>query len=257
MLTSIVISLYILAVGLIINQLYKNNNSNNFLIIGLLISAIILHLIDLNKIISDNGIAFGIANSIFVTTWTIGLLTLIVFIKKDIRFLAAIIYILLILILLAIQFFPDTNTKIITIDFASHILISILSYSILTLVFVHSILLLMQDRHLHEKNINLFTQKFPSLQTMEELFFHMLYFGFVLLSLSLLSGFVFLEDIFAQHLAHKTVLSIIAWIIFAVLIVGHKTLGWRSKTAFIFYQIGFILLITSYFGSKFVLEKLL
>jgi ABC-type uncharacterized transport system permease subunit len=81
--------------------------------------------------------------------------------------------------------------------------------------------------------------------------------GFVLLTLSLVSGFAFLEDMFAQHLVHKTVLSTLAWIVFGALLVGRFRYGWRGRTAIIWTLGGFVILILAYFGTKAVLELIL
>ena len=68
---------------------------------------------------------------------------------------------------------------------------------------------------------------------------------------------VFLEDMFAQHLVHKTVLSISAWWLFSILLWGHHKLGWRSQTATRLTLAGFAVLMLAYFGSKLVLEVIL
>jgi len=81
--------------------------------------------------------------------------------------------------------------------------------------------------------------------------------GFVLLSMALVTGAVFLEDIFAQHLVHKTTLSIVAWCVFAILLWGRWRFGWRGRTAIRWTIGGFIFLMLAYFGSKFVLELVL
>jgi ABC-type uncharacterized transport system permease subunit len=78
--------------------------------------------------------------------------------------------------------------------------------------------------------------------------------GFVLLSLALVTGALFLEDIFAQHLVHKTILSIVAWVVFAILLWGRWRFGWRGRTAIRWTIGGFVFLMLAYFGSKFVLE---
>jgi len=70
-------------------------------------------------------------------------------------------------------------------------------------------------------------------------------------------GFAFLDDIFAQHLVHKTVLSMLAWVIFAFLLWGRYTYGWRGKKAIKLSLGGFVFLMLSYFGSKFVSELIL
>jgi ABC-type uncharacterized transport system permease subunit len=56
---------------------------------------------------------------------------------------------------------------------------------------------------------------------------------------------------------HKTALSIVAWLIFATLVFGRRTFGWRGKQAITPTQVGFGILVVAYYGSKFVLERLL
>jgi ABC-type uncharacterized transport system permease subunit len=79
----------------------------------------------------------------------------------------------------------------------------------------------------------------------------------VLLTVSLVTGFVFLENLFAQHLAHKTILSMAAWGVFAVLLWGRMVHGWRGQTAIRWTLSGFAALLLGYFGSKVVLELIL
>lgn len=138
-----------------------------------------------------------------------------------------------------------------------HILTSLLAYSILGLAALQAILLAIQDHHLRNRQPGGFIRALPPLQTMEALLFQMIGAGFTLLTLALVTGFVFLEDIFAQHLVHKTVLSIAAWLVFAVLIWGRWRFGWRGRTAIRWTIGGFIFLMLAYFGSKFVLELVL
>jgi ABC-type uncharacterized transport system permease subunit len=92
---------------------------------------------------------------------------------------------------------------------------------------------------------------------MESLLFQMIATGYALLTLALVTGILFLEDIFAQHLVHKTVLSIIAWLVFGILLWGRWRFGWRGRVAIRWTIGGFIFLMLAYFGSKFVLELVL
>ncbi len=138
-----------------------------------------------------------------------------------------------------------------------HILSSILAFSILNIAAIQAVLLALQDRQLHRHGSNRFIRSFPPLQTMESLLFQMIAAGLMLLTVSLASGLFFVQDLFAQHLAHKTILSIFAWILFAVLLIGRMVFGWRGKTAIRWTLGGFISLMLAYFGSKMVLEVLL
>jgi ABC-type uncharacterized transport system permease subunit len=81
--------------------------------------------------------------------------------------------------------------------------------------------------------------------------------GFVLLTLALLTGFIFVTNLFEQHLFHKTVLSLAAWVLFGILLIGRTRYGWRGRAAVRWALSGFAMLTLAYFGSKFVLETVL
>ncbi|MFO8023961.1 inner membrane protein YpjD [Thiohalophilus sp.] len=138
-----------------------------------------------------------------------------------------------------------------------HILVSILAYSLLSIAVVQAILLYFQDAHLHNKQPGGIVRALPPLETMETMLFQMIGLGFIVLSISLFSGGLYLEDILAQHLVHKTVLSIIAWILFGILLWGRVQFGWRGRIAIRWTIAAFIALMLAYFGSKFVLELVL
>lgn len=139
----------------------------------------------------------------------------------------------------------------------AHIIFSVLAYGVITIAVVQSILLLLQEQKLRQRPVSPWLYAFPPLQTMESLLFSFLWAGWLLLSLSLFTGWLFLEDIFAQHLAHKTLLSCLAWLIFAVLLWGRYRLGWRGQKAIRLTLVGFFLLMLAYFGSKLVREFIL
>jgi ABC-type uncharacterized transport system permease subunit len=138
-----------------------------------------------------------------------------------------------------------------------HILCSLLAYSILGLAVLQAILLSIQDRHLRNRQPGGFIRALPPLAVMESLLFQMIATGFALLTLALVTGILFLEDIFAQHLVHKTTLSIIAWVVFGILLWGRWRFGWRGRIALRWTIGGFVFLMLAYFGSKFVLELVL
>ena len=140
----------------------------------------------------------------------------------------------------------------------SHILLSILAYGLLTIAMFQSLLLLLQDHQLKQKRLSsLAVRSFPPLQTMESLLISFIWAGWLLLSLSLLSGWIFLDNLFSQHLAHKTFLSLVAWVVFGILLWGRHRLGWRGHTAVRWTLAGFLLLMLAYFGSKLVREFIL
>ena len=95
--------------------------------------------------------------------------------------------------------------------------------------------------------------------TLEALLFRILTLGFVLLTLTLATGFVFSEELFgkAVRFNHKTVFGIISWVIFAALLYGRYAWGWRGRKALRWTLAGFAALLLAYVGSMFVLEVIL
>ncbi len=138
-----------------------------------------------------------------------------------------------------------------------HIAFSILAYSLLSIAAVQAVLLAVQEKHLRDRRPGGFIRALPPLETMESLLFQIIGLGFTLLTLALIKGFIFLDNIFAQHLVHKTVLSLVAWGVFAILLWGRWRFGWRGRIAIRWTLAGFAILALGYFGSKLVLELIL
>jgi len=152
---------------------------------------------------------------------------------------------------------PEATGTIIDTPLQIHIVLSILSYGLLTVAAFQAIFLSIQEKQLHNRQLSGLINYLPPLQVMELLLFRVLSLGLFLLTFALATGFIFLDNIFAQHLAHKTLLSILAWLVFATLIVGRHYLGWRGQQAVKWTHAGYVSLMLAYFGSKFVLERLL
>jgi ABC-type uncharacterized transport system permease subunit len=138
-----------------------------------------------------------------------------------------------------------------------HIMLSILAYSLFTLAALQALLLANQHSALHKRRPSAFAHILPPLQDMETLLFRMIGAGFILLTLALVTGFMYLENIFSQHLVHKTVLSIVAWMVFAALLIGRFSMGWRGQTAVRWTLSGFAVLLLAFIGSKIALEWVL
>ncbi len=145
-----------------------------------------------------------------------------------------------------------------------HVVIAILAYSILTIAAFHAVLMALQESRLHTRGskpgwLGGALDALPALLTMEKLLFRLIGIGFILLSLTVLSGVVFSEQLFgrAMKFDHKTVFALLSWMLFAALLAGRRWRGWRGKTALRFTLAGFATLVLAYVGSHFVLEVLL
>ena len=147
--------------------------------------------------------------------------------------------------------------------FAAHVLIAMLAYAFFAIAAAHAVLMAVAERRLHRRGVNAGEAAAPAglppLLTMERLLFQMLGTGFVFLTLTVVSGIVFSEEIFgrALKLDHKTVFGLLAWLIFAVLLFGRRAYGWRGRTALNGTFAGFGALLLAYIGSRFVLEVVL
>ncbi len=135
-----------------------------------------------------------------------------------------------------------------------HIILSLLAYATLTLAALQTLSYAATDRSLHQGRHPRGT---PPLQVMEDLVFRLVSIGFVLLCTSIATGFLFVDDFFAQHLAHKTILSLIACALFGTLAAGRLLRGWRGRTAVRWVIWAYVSLLLAYFGSKLVLEIIL
>lgn len=143
--------------------------------------------------------------------------------------------------------------------FRAHLLVAFSAYSLLTIAALHAILIALAEKHLHKAVPLKVMAGLPPLLTLERLLFRMIQAGFALLTLTVVSGIGFSEEVFgkAMTLNHKTVFGIAAWLIFAALLLGRQVYGWRGRTAIYWTLAGFVSLLLAYEGVKFVMEVLL
>ena len=152
---------------------------------------------------------------------------------------------------------PLPNTELLA--FQIHLLIAIVAYSLFTIASLHVLLMTLLERHLHQGAMPIVLQRLPPLLTMEAMLFRILWTGFVLLTLTLVTGVLFSEELFgkAAKFNHKTVFGFASWLIFAALLGGRYAYGWRGRVAVRWTLAGFFTLVLAYIGSKFVLQVIL
>jgi ABC-type uncharacterized transport system permease subunit len=259
------IAFYLAATGLLIrtfgdDYFQATANRRRWWVVGLGAVAAGLHGMTLLDMCDRAGnVDFSFLSASSLAAWSIVVVFLLTALLRPLDQLGLIIFPLASVIVLLKIALPEEVHRLKTHAWQMnlHILTSMLAYSFLNIAALQSLLVAFQDWSLRSHHTIGFARSLPPLQTMEKLLFQLIGAGFVLLSLSLLTGFVFLEDLFAQHLAHKTVLSILAWLIFAVVLWGRIRLGWRGQIAIRWTLGGFVALMLAYFGSKMVLEWIL
>lgn len=205
-----------------------------------------------------NSFNFSLFSASSLIFWLINAIVLISSLKKELHNLFLLLFPLSALsVLVSISLNNPEWQHSLSYTIAAHVIPALLAYSLLTIASLQALILAYQNRVLRNKNRIASARLLPPLQTMESLLFELLWVGEILLTLAILSGFYFLEDMFAQHLVHKTVFALIAWLIYALLLWGRHQMGWRGNKAIRWALAGFICLMLAYFGSKLVLEIIL
>jgi ABC-type uncharacterized transport system permease subunit len=250
--------LYCLSAFLIFKQL-GTAQRQRWVAMAPAIVAMLLQAMALNTlIIQPQGLNLGFFAAFSLISWLISIQILLSSIYRRIESLGIVVFpISGLASIIASLHFSDHLIHITNHAIQGHVMVSVIAYSLITLGAFQAGLLAYQDRSIRQHQPGGFIRYLPPLHDMETLLFQFLGFGFICLSASLLSGFIYVEDIFAQHLVHKTVLSIVGWIILGVLLFGRFRFGWRGKTAINWTLSAFVFLMLAFFGSKLVLEFIL
>jgi ABC-type uncharacterized transport system permease subunit len=138
-----------------------------------------------------------------------------------------------------------------------HVWFALPAYILLSLAALLASMLWLQERALRRKQIRGWLRTLPPLTQLEQLLFHCITAGFVLLTLAMVTGILFVHSLLNQHLWHKTVLTALSWLVFGWLLFGRWRYGWRGPRAVKFTLSAMALLLLAFFGSKFVLELVL
>lgn len=256
-------ALYLAAAAVIGRELWRGQTQSGSrrlaLVLGL--TAIVLQATLLYaNVRAVGGLNLTLTGAFASVTWVVAALYVLASLSRPVDNLGVIVLPLAAVTVLLEWWAPGgAATRLSSTPQALHILVSILAYSLLCLAAIQSLMLLAQENQLRHKHTQGLIRALPPMQTMEEIMFQMIGLGFVLLTLTLVSGVFFSESVFGTPFAltHHIVLAALGWVVYAVLLLGRWHLGWRGRTAVRFTLGGFALLVLGYFGSKFVLEVVL
>ncbi|WP_041523179.1 cytochrome C assembly family protein [Gilvimarinus agarilyticus] len=252
-------ALYLLAAGYLFLSLWRRQPIHRQRLYLLTAVALIAHGTGCAKlIIQPQGLALNLFPMLSLIFCTVNTVVLLSAARKPLHNLFILLFPLTILAIIASLLPISSNVLLpLTLGLASHVLLSILAYSLLTIATLQALFLAYQNHRLKHKRSLGPSGLLPPLQTMESLLFELLWAGQLLLTGAIISGIIFLDDIFAQHVVHKTVFTLFAWLIYSILLWGRHSLGWRGYTAIRWTLVGFAMLMLAYFGSKIVLEFIL
>lgn len=223
------------------------------------IAALLWHSLTLyDMILTPDGMTLSLGNVASFIGLQLALTALVISFESTLRGLASGLFVLGALAALLTGHPAVSPTgAVMTWQLQAHILISLFAYGLLSIGAIVAIYALVQDYRLHAGRLSAVNRMFAPLETNEKLLYGLAAGGFLVLTLAVFSGFLFVDDLFAQHLSHKTSLSLLALLLFGILLAGRWLAGWRGKLAVYLYLWGFAILGLAYFGSRFVLEQIL
>jgi ABC-type uncharacterized transport system permease subunit len=222
--------------------------------------ALVLHLASLYLItVHDGEFEIGVTAALSLLAWQSALLLWGFSMREKLHPLGGFYYPAAAVLAVIAAVLPTRGNSIPLDDWTIdvHIALSILSAGVLTLASIHAVAIAGLDQVLRNPGNLAMAQRMPTLQTMEHLLFQLIKVGFFLLSLTILSGLLFVHDLFGQHLAQKTFLTLCAWLIFGTLLWGRTRYGWRGRIAIRWTLLGYAMLVAAYIGSKLILEQFL
>lgn len=258
---TLAIASYSIAWLMLIRAMLQRRSHPSTLFKGVLALALTAHGYGLySQIVLPDGYHFGFFKVSSLFFWTANFLILLSSLRKPLQNLFLITVPISIGALFSSLYSETQATPVylkLDASTASHILLSILAYSTMIVATVQTLLLAFQNHQLRHRHPTGVVRLLPPLQTMENLLFELLWVGEILLTMVILTGAFQIENIAAQHLHHKIVFTLLAWLIYAILLWGRHYLGWRGNSAIRWSLSGFISLVLAYLGSKFVLEMIL
>ncbi len=258
-LTTITLLLYIAIAGYQYFLCYKKEDDSRakliawITILPLLCHGWLLHL----SIDTELGQNLNMSNIFSMSFWLIAILIMISSIKRKLGILVMTIlpitgFSLLISQSWGQQYLIDASSS----GYLIHILISITALSVISLAAIQSIFVNILDDQLKQHPAPR-ARGMPALQDMENFLFILVWTGFILLTLSLITAALFMTDTGNEIPMHKPLLAIASWLVFAVFLIGKHLKGWRGKTTVHWTISGFVLLFLAYFGTRTVLEFIL
>lgn len=140
--------------------------------------------------------------------------------------------------------------------FGIHVVFAFLGDASFAMACGIGIMYLIQERNVKSKHLSMLFQKLPSLQTLDEINYHLVTLGFPLLTLSMITGVIWANSAWGTYWRWdpKEVWSLITWLVYALVLHLRLTSGWRGKKAAILSIIGFAIVIFAFFGVSIILK---
>ena len=250
---------YCIALILATSRLFHVDGPNRKLILIISALAVVMHGFALsNSIFTLDGQNFSLTNVISMVNWIIAFTFTVTLPRLKVIVVLPVIYACSIISVALLWLLPPQFITHFELhpEILAHVVLSLMAYSALMIAALYALQLWMIQNKLKTKKM-IMSPSMPPLMTVERQLYHLVVIGFVLLSLSLITGFVFLEDMFIEGKGLKAILSIMAWLVYGAMLWQHYTIGCRIRTAVFYSLSGAGLLSLAYFGARIVKELIL
>lgn len=196
------------------------------------------------------GLNLSISNIFSLTFWIVAIVIVISSTKRKLGILVMVILpisglTLVVSNALAQQYLIDATSPL----YLGHIVISIAAISIISLAAIQSLFVSLLDSRLKQHPAPP-ARGMPALQDMENFLIILIWTGFILLSLSLVTAMLFFIGSEQAVPIFKSMFSVLSWLVFAIFLIGRHFQGWRAKTVTYWAISGFALLFMAYFGTR-------
>lgn len=250
---------YCIALVLVVSRIFHADGPNRRIVAAFAAIAVVLHAAALSQaIFTGDGQNFSLTNVISMVNWIIAFTFTILLFRLKMIIVVPVIYACSIISVALLWLVPPEYITHFELhpDVLSHVVLSLMAYSALMIAALYAIQLAIIQHKLKSKKL-IMSPAMPPLMTVEKQLYHLVIVGVILLSLSLATGFIFLDDMFSEGKGHKAILSIIAWFTYIAMLAQQYWVGCRIRTAVLYTLSGATMLSLAYFGARIVKELIL
>ena len=135
--------------------------------------------------------------------------------------------------------------------FPIHTTLLIFAYAAFFIVFMASVMYLLQERELKLKTFSAFFHRLPSLSAINEIASHAAAIGLTLLSLGLVAGVFWNWSLHGKLWRNdpKEILAVLTWLLYFVLAMYRSTANWRGRRAAWLGVLGFVLVLCTFLAA--------
>jgi cytochrome c-type biogenesis protein CcsB len=194
----------------------------------------------------------NLSESLSFFAWCLTLTFIVALLRFRISVLGAFVLPLVSLLLIASEVIWEKNSAIPPLLRSRwlyfHTSVAFLAYAAFFLTFVSSVLYLVQEKELKAKNFRFLYFRLPSLRVCDELLRRSLYFGFVLMSLTLVTGALWAQQAWGRYWNWdpKETASLVTWAVYLVLVYFRVSSAWRGRWASYLSIAGFVSMLFTF-----------